>query len=152
MCGKPIRNESPLYDALVEPLLYATPPARSCIDMMKRAWLRRVSDKLSDSKGWSEKTKTMEAFEKTALRELKTAAKMDDLACRRALAAKTLRSGKSVKRSELARLGRSIKEMSEEFRKLWLLRNKTSRLHDNLKLFKQIERESYNLADKKEIV
>jgi hypothetical protein len=152
MCGKPIRNESPLYDALVEPFLHTNPPARSCIDMMKQAGLRRILDKLSDGEVWPEVPKTMEAFEKTALRELKAAAKMDDLACRRALAAKLLRAGKSVKRSELARLGRSIKEMSEEFRKLWLLRNKTSRLQDNLKLLKQIERESYNLADKKEIV
>jgi hypothetical protein len=152
MCGKPMRNESPLYDALVEPLLYTAPPTRSCIDMMKQAGLRRILDKLSDGESWPVEIKTMEAFEKTALRELKTAAKMDDLACRRALAAKLLRAGKSVKRSELARLGRSIKEMSEEFRKLWLLRNKTSRLQDNLTLFKQIERELYDLADKKERV
>lgn len=128
------------------------PPARSCIDMMKQAGLRRILDKLSDGEGWPKAPKTMESFEKTALRELKAAAKMDDLACRRALAAKALRAGKTVKRSELAQLGRSIKEMNEEFRKLWSLRNKTSRLQENLELFKQIERESYNLADKKERV
>ncbi|MBN1393177.1 MAG: family 20 glycosylhydrolase [Sedimentisphaerales bacterium] len=152
MCGKPMRNESPLYDALVEPLLHTTPPARSCIDMMKPAGLRRVIDKLSDGKGWPEIPKTTEEFEKTAVRELKTAARMDDLASKRALAAKALQAGKTVKRSELAQLGRSIKEMSEEFRKLWLLRNKVSRLQDNLKLFKQIEQEAYRLADKKERV
>jgi hexosaminidase len=149
MCGKPMRNESLLYDALVEPLLYTTPPTRSCIDMMKPAGLKRILDKLSDVKNWPEIPKTMEAFEKTALRELKAAARMDYLACKRALAAKALRSGKNVKRSELVQLGRSIKEMSEEFKELWLLRNKTPRLQDNLKLFKQVEQESYRLADKK---
>ncbi len=149
MCGKQMRNKSLLYDALVEPLLHTIPPTQSCIDTMKPAGLRQILDKLSDGKGWPEVPKSIGAFEKTALRELKAAERMDCLACRRALAAKALRSGKDVKRSELVRLGKSIKETSEEFKKLWLLRNKTSRLQDNLKLFKQVERESYHLADKK---
>ncbi|MDD5064495.1 MAG: glycoside hydrolase family 20 zincin-like fold domain-containing protein [Phycisphaerae bacterium] len=149
MCGKPVRNKSLLYDALVEPLLHTAPPAQSCIDMTKPAGLRRILDKLSDGKGWPEASGTTEVFEKTALRELKAAERMDCLACRRALAAKALRAGKDVNKSELMQLGKSIKEMSEEFEELWLLRNKTSRLKDNMKLFKQVERESYHLADKK---
>lgn len=149
MCGKPMRNESLLYDALVEPILHTTPPARSCIDMMIPAGLRQIMQKLSDGEDWPEVPKSTGAFEKIAVRELKAAERMDYLACRRALAAKALRTGKNVKRSELVQLSRSIKEMSEEFKKLWLLRNKTSRLQDNLKLFKQVERESYNLADKR---
>jgi hexosaminidase len=149
MCGKPMRNESLLYDALVEPLLHTTPPARSCIDMMTPAGLRRILDKLSDGTDWPEVPRTTGAFERLAVRELKAAERMDYLACRRALAAKVLRAGKDVKRSELMQLGKSMKEMSEEFKKLWLLRNKTSRLQDNLKLFKQVERESYYLTDKK---
>jgi hypothetical protein len=149
MCGKPMRNESLLYDALVEPLLHTTSPARSCIDMMKTAGLRRILDELSDGKGWPEVPKKTGEFERLAVRELKAAERMDYLACRRALAAKALRVGKDVKRSQLLQLGGSIKEMSEEFKKLWLLRNKASRLRDNLKLFKQVERESYHLADKK---
>jgi hypothetical protein len=149
MYGKPVRNKSFLYDALVEPLLCTAPPAQSCIDMMKPAGLRQILEKLSDGKGWPEVPKTTQVFEKTALRELKAAERMDCLACRRALAAKSLRAGKDVKRSELVQLGKSMKEMSEEFEELWLLRNKPSRLYDNLKLFKQVERESYHLADKK---
>jgi len=149
MCGKPMRNESLLYDALVEPILHIIPPARSCIDMMEPAGLRRILEKLSDGKGWPEVPKTTGAFERIAIRELKAAERMDYLACRRALAAKALRAGKSVRSSELAQLGRSIEEVSGEFKKLWLLRNKTSRLQDNLRLFKQVERESYHLADKK---
>lgn len=149
MCGKPMRNESLLYDAMVEPLLHTTPPARSCIDMMTPAGLRRILDKLSDGTDWPEGPRTTGAFERLAVRELKAAERMDYLACRRALAAKTLRAGKSVRSSELVQLGRLTKEMSEEFKKLWLLRNKTSRLQDNLKLFKQVERESYHLANKK---
>jgi hypothetical protein len=117
--------------------------------MMKPTGLRRILDKLSDSRSWPEVPEVTEAFERLAIRELKMAAKMDCLACRRALAAKALRAGKDVKAAELLKLGRSIKEMSEEFGKLWLLRNKTSRLQDNLKLFKQVEQESYRLAGEK---
>ncbi len=149
MCGKPMRNESLLYDALVEQILHTTPPARSCIDMMKKAGLRRILDELSDGKGWPEVPKKIGEFERLAVRELRAAERMDCLACRRALAAKALRAGKDVKRSQLLQLGGAIKEMSEEFRGLWLLRNKTSRLQDNLKLFKRVERESYRLADNK---
>jgi hypothetical protein len=149
MCGKPIRNESPLYDALVEPILHTATPTRSCIEMMEPAGLRRIAEKLSDGKGWPEVPKTIGEFERLAVRELKAAERMDYLSCRRALAAKALRAGKDVKRSELVQIGRSIKKMSEEFKKLWLLRNKTSRLKDNLKLFEEAERESYHLADKR---
>ncbi|MFZ0035146.1 MAG: family 20 glycosylhydrolase [Sedimentisphaerales bacterium] len=149
MCGKPTRNESLLYDAMVEPLLHTTPPARSCIDMMNSTGLKQILIKLSDGKGWPELPRTSGEFERLALRELKTAARMDYLACGRALAAKALRSGKNVRSSELLQLGRSMKEISEEFKELWLLRNKTSRLYDNIRLFKQVERESYHLADKK---
>jgi hypothetical protein len=116
---------------------------------MTPAGLRRILDKLSDGTDWPEVPRTTGAFERLAVRELKAAERMDYLACRRALAAKVLRAGKDVKRSELMQLGKSMKEMSEEFKKLWLLRNKTSRLQDNLKLFKQVERESYYLTDKK---
>jgi hypothetical protein len=149
MCGRPSRNESLLYHAMVEPLLHTQPPTRSCIDMMKPAGLKRILNKLSDGKGWPEVPRTSGEFEKTALRELKAAARMDYLACRRALAAKAMRSGKNVRSSELLQLGRSMKEISEEFKELWLLRNKTSRLYDNIRLFKQVERESYRLASKK---
>jgi hypothetical protein len=149
MCGRPMRNESLLYDALVEPLLHRTTSNRSCIDMMKQAGLKRIMNELSDDKSWPERPKSIGQFEKISLRELKTAAQMDYLACRRAVAAKALRSGKYVKSSELLQLGRSMKEMSKKFKELWLLRNKTSRLNDNLELFEQVEQESYRLAGEK---
>jgi hypothetical protein len=149
MCGKPMRNESLLYDALVEPLLHTAPPARSCIDMMTPAGLRRILDELSDGRGWPEVPKKTGEFERLAVRELKAAERMDYLACRRVLAAKALRAGKNVKSSKLLQLGRLTHGISKEFKELWLLRNKTSRLQNNLKLFKQVERESHRLADKK---
>jgi hypothetical protein len=74
---------------------------------------------------------------------------MDWLACRRALAAKALRSGKNIRSSELLQLSRLMYETSEKFKELWLLRNKISRLYDNMRLFKRVERESCRLAGRK---
>jgi hypothetical protein len=104
---------------------------------------------LSDAKLWPELPKSIGPFEKLALRELKFAARMDYLASRRALTAKDLRSGKNVKSSELLQLSGSMHDISKEFKELWLIRNKTSRLYDNLRLFKRIERESSRIAGKR---
>jgi hypothetical protein len=148
-CGAPSRNESLLYHALVEPLLYTKPLERSSIDMTNKAGLQEILIQLSDAKLWPKLPKSVGPFEKLAFRELKLAARMDYLASRRALTAKALRSGKDVKSSELLQLGRLMHQICEEFKELWLLRNKTSRLYDNLRLFKRLERESYRLAGKR---
>jgi hypothetical protein len=78
-------------------------------------------------------------FERVAFRELKLAAKMDCLASRRALTAKALRNGKNVRKSQLQKLNRQMKRMAEDFSELWLVRNKPSRLRDNLKLFRRVQ-------------
>lgn len=148
-CGKQSRNESLLYHALVEPLLSTKPLTRSPIDMMKPAGLRQITIQLSDAKLWPGLPKSIGPFEKLAFRELKLAAQMDYLASRRALAAKDLRSGKNVKSPELMQLSGLMHETSKEFKELWLIRNKTSRLYDNLRLFKRVERESSRIADKR---
>jgi hypothetical protein len=148
-CGCPSRNESLLYHALVEPLLHAKPPTRSPIEMMSETGLQEILDQLSDAKLWPAVSKSMGDFERLALRELKLAARMDCLASRRALTAKALRSGKTVRSTGLRRLSRQMHNMAEDFRKLWLSRNKVSRLQDNCKLFRQAERQSSRLADKR---
>ena len=148
-CGKQLPNKSLLYHALVEPLTYQKPLAPSSIDMTDSSGLKQILIELSDGNLWPQLPKSIGSFENLAIRELKLAARMDCLACRRALAAKALRCGKTVKSTELLQLGRSIRDMSEEFKKLWLLRNKISRLYDNLRLFKRIEQESFHLAGKR---
>ncbi|HUT31710.1 MAG TPA: beta-N-acetylhexosaminidase [Sedimentisphaerales bacterium] len=145
-CGCPCRNESLLYHALVEPLLHIRPPERSPIDMMDQTGLQRIIDQLSARALWPSPQKPMAPFERLALRELKLAARMDCLASRRALTAKALRAGKTVRNSELRRLSRQIHDMAEDFEKLWLARNKVSRLRDNCKLFKRVRHEASRLA------
>jgi hexosaminidase len=150
-CGKQFPNKSLLYHALVEPLTTSSIYGEQSrtINMTNSAGLRQILIQLSNAKLWPELPKSISSFEKLAFRELKLAARMDCLASRRALAAKALRSGRTVKSSELFQLGRLIQDMSEEFKQLWLLRNKTSRLYDNLRLFKRIEQESFRLAGKR---
>jgi hypothetical protein len=147
-CGCPCRNESLLYHALVEPLLHTRPPERSPIDMMDEAGLQKILNQLSVRTLWPKPEKPMARFERLALRELKLAARMDCLASRRALTAKALRAGKTVKSSELRGLSRQMHDMAEDFKRLWLARNKVSRLRDNCKLFRRVELESRRLASR----
>ncbi|MHC4363019.1 MAG: glycoside hydrolase family 20 zincin-like fold domain-containing protein [Planctomycetota bacterium] len=147
-CGCPCRNESLLYHALVEPLLHIRPPERSPIDMMDETGLQKILSQLSARTLWPKPEKPMARFERLALRELKLAARMDCLASRRALTAKALRAGKVVRSTELRRLSSQMHDMAEDFKKLWLARNKVSRLRDNCKLFRRAEQESRRLASR----
>jgi len=145
-CGHACRNESLLYHALVEPLLPAKPPERSAIDLMDETGLHKIIDQLSAPTLWPTPQKSMAPFERLAIRELKLAARMDCLASRRALTAKALRTGKTVSSSELHRLSRQTNVMAEDFKELWLARNKVSRLQDNCKLFEWARHEASKLA------
>jgi len=60
-----------------------------------------------------------------------------------------VRSGKEVPAREFRQIANDVSRISKEFESLWLLRNKPSRLKDNLKLFKKIENESRLLAVRK---
>ena len=66
-------------------------------------------------------------FERLAIEEFKLAAIMDILAAKRTLEAKGINAGFSK---------RDMQKMANQFKKLWLARNKPSRLKDNLNLFK----------------
>jgi hexosaminidase len=134
-CGTNVPNKSWLYFALVEPVKNNL--SDSTIDLMNEKGLRKIVEQFSDESIWPKLSKQIENFEKIALEELKLAAKMDCLSARRALAAKSLRAGKSVGKKELYFLKRQMQNMAKDFKKLWLLRNKVSRLKDNLRLFEQ---------------
>jgi hypothetical protein len=146
MCGKVYRNQSMLYHALVEPLLPAKSQAFSAIDNTSEDGLRRTLEQLSGIKLWPRPEKSTAQFERLALREFEVAGRMESLAAKRALAAKALRGGKTVERSLLRRLSKQMHEIAKDFRELWLSRNKTSRLRDNLKLFERAARESSRLS------
>jgi hexosaminidase len=145
-CGKTLPNKSLLYHALVEPLLPDKIDPQSPIELMTTDGLKQVLADLSEAKLWPKPDKILSEFERLALKELALAARMDCLASRRALIGKTLRSGKSVRTTKLKKLGEQMHELSEDFKELWLLRNKPSRLRDNLNLFQKTRKESERLA------
>jgi len=136
-CGTNVPNKSWLYFALVEPILNKNNQAQSPIDLMNAEGLRKIVEHFSDESIWPKLLQSTENFEKTALEELKLAAKMDCLSARRALTAKSLRAGKNVERKELQLLNRQMQNVAKDFERLWLLRNKVSRLKDNLRLFQR---------------
>ena len=141
-CGTNVPNKNWLYFALVEPVKNLPD---SPIDLMNEKGLRKIVEQFSDESIWPKVPKQAENFEKIAFEELKLAAKMDCLSARRALAAKTLRirqahhrrAGKKIKKKELQFINKQIQNIAKDFKKLWLIRNKVSRLKDNLLLFKQ---------------
>ncbi len=113
---------------------------------MKENGLQKILEQLSNERIWPDPNKSMCEFEKLALNEFKLAARMDCLACRRALVGKKLRNGHKTGQVELKKLASETQDVTDDFKKLWLLRNKPSRLRDNLNLFKKAERELEHLA------
>jgi len=126
-CGTNVPNKSWLYFALVEPMKNIQPD--SYINMMNEKGLKKIIKQFSDESIWPKLSRQTESFEKIAYEELKLAARMDCLAAKRVLAIRGVKSGFSKK---------DIQKMAKDFKKLWLVRNKISRLNDNLKLFKAI--------------
>jgi len=146
-CGYTARYGSALNWALVEPLLPKAPdsPDRR-LAMTTPAGLRKVLDQLDDTSIWPAAPAGLPAFERLALREFRTAAWMDCLAARRALAAMTLRAGESLPAATLRALAGETDRLAVAFEKLWLARNKPSRLRDNMRLYRQAAAECRRLA------
>ncbi|MCE5341508.1 MAG: family 20 glycosylhydrolase [Planctomycetaceae bacterium] len=125
-CGTNVPNRSWLYPALVEPVKNITPD--SYIYKMSDKGLKKI---IADSYECRYTGLPLQNFEKITLEEIQLAARMDVLAAKRALAIK------NNKYSELRKLQKPFMGMADDFKKLWLIRNKPSRLKDNLKLFQQ---------------
>jgi hypothetical protein len=148
LCGGDNRNGCPLYHALVEPLARKEVGGYrfARIDQTNPEGLQRIIEALSSKRLWPKGAEGMDRFEALAMREFTVAAAMDVLACRRALAAKDLRAGKTIPRRELAGLTEGMREISQRFAVLWQARNKPSGLADNLALMHRAEAETRRLS------
>jgi hypothetical protein len=124
-------NKCWLYFALVEPVLNKNKQTQIPINLMNEKGLRKIVEQFSDESIWPKLSKQTEKFEKTAFEEFKLAARMDYLAAKKILAVK------KSKNSELRQTAKEMHNVAREFKQLWLLRNKVSRLKDNLRLFQQ---------------
>ncbi len=148
ICGAPYRNESALFYTLIEPMKNNKVITPSRIDATTENGLKTIVSQLCDDSIWPAAVEGMGEFERLALQELKTAARMDCLAVQRALAAKKIRSGENVPAVQLRKIGYQMHKIAKDFQTLWLARNKPSRLRDNLKLFSRVENESLKLSRK----
>ncbi|MCD6365002.1 MAG: family 20 glycosylhydrolase, partial [Planctomycetes bacterium] len=143
-----VKSGCRLFHALVEPLAGPVKGAlRQDIKQdIPQSGLKAVIANLSDESIWPEAQRGAEWFEKLALREFVLASRMDVLAAKRVLAAQKLRAGGSVSSGELRSLRADTHRVGAEFEKLWLARNKPSRLRDNMAKLARVEKEAARLA------
>ena len=120
-----MHNQCLLYHTLVNPVI-----SEHILDTAKTSGLKKIIKQLSNKKLWPDSLPVKEKFERLALEELKLAAQMDVLAAKRTLTAKA-----GVSFDDIAE---DMRKISKQFRKLWLARNKPSKLKDNLRVFRQI--------------
>ncbi len=139
-----------LMESLEEPKSLATGFARSRprIDgvEIRDEWLEDRVRNLKVLK-WPKPKPAADRFLAIALEEFVVATKMERLACERVLLARRIRSGRSVPARRLRRHAADLDACSLEFARLWRLRNRPSRLRDNLNGFRNAAREARSLAN-----
>ncbi len=88
-------------------------------------------------------SKRLNKFKKTVLDEYRLAGMMNLAALNRLLIARKVRSNKKIDKSELLEHKNELIKINKEFKKVWRLRNRPSRLKDNIigfeKAVKEIE-------------
>lgn len=135
-CGEDARR---LYHALVEPLtLPATRfiwqfPTTSIVSHYPNTFPECISGltRTIQPIHWPAAAQELDEFEQLALQEFDAASRMNVLASRRASMGQQLRSGQSVSTEEREQWAVDMEAMMADFERLWLARNRTSRLDDN---------------------
>jgi len=103
---------------------------------------RKVIAKLEDPGIWPAPTREMDRFEALALEEFALAARMDVMACRKALLGRELVAGGSVAGADLRKFAADMEDLAGQFSRLWLARNKPSQLQGNLDMFIRTAKEA----------
>lgn len=96
---------------------------------------------------WPKPRKTLPSFETIALEEFALATEMEQLTYERVLMSRSLANGKRPTSKQLQRHAERIDAMAQTFSRLWKVRNRPSRLSDNLVGFDGIRREALELAE-----
>ena len=152
-CGAPYQNECGLFFAFTEPIARKASAERSRIQAIDADGAEKVIAGLSGIE-WPA-GKGLADFEETALQEFAVAAQMDLNAAQKTVIAKHIRSGHPMGLEASRTDQRILQELPERidglcslFTELWLVRNKPSRLEDNLVLFKKVKEDCLNTAGK----
>jgi hypothetical protein len=132
--GLGFSNSTLLYTTFlgpVEKFLVAEHPQGAALDRVSAADLAKHAEALSALR-WPTATEDADAFLAATMEEYALAAKLDALACRRTALLKQLRAGKTPDAEELRRLADATDETARDLERIWLLRNRPSRLRDIL--------------------
>jgi hypothetical protein len=142
------KNRSALYHMLVTSPATLSDPKKDPVEGSDEKGLKRVVSQAAGLEPWPAAAVGAETFEKLALREFALAARMDALAARRGIVLKTVRAGLTPPAAEAGALARDIGRMSGDFERLWIARNRPSRLIDNLRLFRKAATHLLKLASR----
>ncbi len=85
--------------------------------------------------------RAVDGFRALSLEEFELARQMELAAYRRLLLARAVRAGRTPSRRELARHGAHLEEVCGELERLWLERNRPSRLADNKRMLRRAVKE-----------
>ncbi len=144
-----------LVESLAEPRSLASAESlrnyvlwpQATIDAQNFSWeqIQQRTDELK-ALAWPFPQKGISEFQSISQKEIVLAANMELLAWRRYHLAKMVRAKQAVTAVELQRHADEMEKMAKEFERLWLLRNKPSRLKDNMDCFAAAVKEARRLG------
>jgi len=159
----PLSDSRGLYHTLVEPLRLPTnrflksfklTPLVShypndfpnFIDQSNPDALRTVTELLSQKDLWPKADATLPQFEKRAFADYKLAATMDLISSQHAILGQAYRSGAPLPSVKYSDWADAMTSLMQSFAENWNLRNRPSRLAENLKLMRLAEKECRQIA------
>jgi hypothetical protein len=137
-------NADPLLLALFEPLAIDHYEPGRLVDHFTPDGLAATLAGLPPAGVWS--LPQREPFEALALAEFATAARQTALHCLRSSIAWDLGMGRAVSNKSLHALADGFDAFAADLGRLWLARNKPSRLADNLRVFRRVAAEARKLT------
>jgi Glycosyl hydrolase family 20, domain 2/Glycosyl hydrolase family 20, catalytic domain len=131
---------------LISPVRVYDSYRRRPMETARAEGCRAVIDELDDVRSWRALAKGRTRFARSAIEDLVLAADMDVLACHWILTGQALRSGKHVAARNLRRLASRIRRTAASFQRGWMRDHRSSRLDDNLTLFRSAATECEAIA------
>jgi len=97
---------------------------------------------------WPEPTRPPRALEVLAMEEFRAATHMEATGCDRINLARAIRAGQTVKPADLRKHAENLDVCAEQQNRLWRMRNRPSRLCDNLAVLRAGAKEARKLASR----
>ena len=132
-------NQDPMYFNLDQPLTVPSFTWGRTVDLYPPAELAGVLGSLPPASAWA--APADDEFDRLALAEYALSARTLAVYCLRSSIAWDLGLGRKVPAATLRHLASELDALAADFRRLWLARNKPSRLGDNMRRFRRASAE-----------